>query len=152
MIEGVVVRELKRHTDDRGWLVELFRSDELDKAPRPAMSYASFTYPGVVRGPHEHRVQTDWFCFLGPSTFSLYLWDNRQRSVTYGERVVIDCPADRAVSVVVPPGVVHAYKNIGTEPGLVFNSPDRLFCGPGRAEEVDEIRHEDDPECAFKID
>lgn len=55
-------------------------------------------------------------------------------------------------SVVIPPGVVHAYKNIGSVDGVVMNFPDRLYAGPGRTEPVDEIRHEDDPESPFKID
>ena len=31
-IDGVLVRHLKNYTDHRGWLVELFRHDELDNA------------------------------------------------------------------------------------------------------------------------
>jgi dTDP-4-dehydrorhamnose 3,5-epimerase len=54
--------------------------------------------------------------------------------------------------VVVPPGVVHAYSNVGTGPGWVFNCPDRLYKGTGRKEPVDEIRHELDPQSPFKLD
>ena len=84
-INDVVFQELKRHEDKRGWLVELFRHDEIDKVNYPVMSYVSMTHPGVARGPHEHENQTDIFCFLGPSTFRLYLWDNRKGSATYGQ-------------------------------------------------------------------
>ena len=35
-IKGVVVRKLKRFFDDRGWLTELFRKDELDAEFLPA--------------------------------------------------------------------------------------------------------------------
>ncbi len=52
--EGVHLRELDRHRDGRGWLIELFRHDELDEAHWPAMAYVSGTLPGVVRGPREH--------------------------------------------------------------------------------------------------
>ena len=71
VIQGVQVRPLKKHRDDRGWLMELFRADEIDSDMMPAMSYVSETLPGVTRGPHEHVKQTDYFCFLGPSTFRL---------------------------------------------------------------------------------
>jgi len=54
--------------------------------------------------------------------------------------------------VVVPPRVVHAYKNVSQVPGLVFNSPDRLYAGWGRNRPVDEIRHEDDRHSPFVID
>ena len=46
-------------------------------------------------------------------------------------------------AVIVPPGVVHAYKNIGSTPGWVFNAPNRLYAGPGKRSPVDEIRHEE---------
>ncbi len=65
-IEGVVLHVLKRFRDERGWLVELFRDDELGATNRPVMAYVSMTLPGVARGPHEHREQADRFGFLGP--------------------------------------------------------------------------------------
>jgi dTDP-4-dehydrorhamnose 3,5-epimerase len=45
--------------------------------------------------------------------------------------------------LVVPPGVVHAYRNIGDTDAFVLNFPDALYAGWGRKEPVDEIRHED---------
>ena len=55
-------------------------------------------------------------------------------------------------SVLVPPGVVHAYKNIGNILGMVTNYPNQLFMGNGKKEKVDEIRHESDPKTDFKIE
>jgi dTDP-4-dehydrorhamnose 3,5-epimerase len=54
--------------------------------------------------------------------------------------------------LIIPPGVVHAYRNVGSEPGLVFNCPNRLYRGPGKKEPVDEIRHEDRPDNLFRLD
>ena len=82
-IKDVVVRDLRKFTDQRGWLTELFRSDELTGEFLPAMSYISSTKPGVARGPHEHVDQADLFCFLGPSNFKLRMWDNRPSSPTF---------------------------------------------------------------------
>ncbi len=151
-IEGVVVRELPMHTDDRGWLAELFRLDELTEDLVPRMAYVSSTLPALGRGPHEHRRQTDVFCFIGTSGFKIYLWDDRDGSETCGEKAVIHAPEARVTLVVVPPGVVHAYKNVGEKPGLVFNAPNRLYRGEGRNEEVDEIRHEDEPGSKYQLD
>jgi len=142
-IHDVVVRPLAKFLDERGWLSELFRLDELDGMMKPAMAYLSMTRPGVARGPHEHAEQTDYFCFLGPSNFKIYLWDRRPGSPSYGVRQVFYAGLDAPAMVVVPPGVVHAYKNVGIENGLVFNAPDRLYAGEGKMSPVDEIRHED---------
>lgn len=151
-IQGIMIRVLQRYTDHRGWLVEIFRSDEVDSVYAPAMSYISMTNPGVARGPHEHRDQSDWFCFLGPSTFKLYLWDARKESPTHGVRQVFQAGEDDPMSVIIPPGVVHAYKNVGSVPGMVVNLPNRLFKGSGRTEPVDEIRHENDPNTIYVLD
>ena len=59
---------------------------------------------------------------------------------------------DNPAAVIIPPGVVHAYKNIGGQAGIVFNAPNRLFAGKNKAEPVDEIRHEDQPDSPFQLD
>jgi dTDP-4-dehydrorhamnose 3,5-epimerase len=151
-IEGVVIRDLSRHSDSRGWLTELFRSDETPKEQQPVMGYVSSTEPGIVRGPHEHREQTDHFCFVGPSIFRIYLWDNRKISPTFGNRIVLEAGAEQPRAMTIPPGVVHAYKNIGVTPGWIFNLSNRLYAGEGRKEKVDEIRHENDPNTIFKLE
>jgi dTDP-4-dehydrorhamnose 3,5-epimerase len=58
---------------------------------------------------------------------------------------------DAPVAVIVPKGVVHAYRNVGSVAGIVINCPNRLYLGEGRREPVDEIRHEDDPDTIFRI-
>ncbi len=151
-IEGVLVKNLVKHVDERGWLSELFRHDEMERGIYPVMAYVSLTFPGIRRGPHEHLKQWDYFCFLGPSNFKVVLWDNRRDSKTYGNKMVIFAGEDAPRAIAVPPGVVHGYKNIGDKPGLVFNAPNRLYRGWGRVEPVDEVRHEEDPENPFLKD
>lgn len=151
-IHDVVVRPLTKFLDERGWLAELFRGDETDAATMPAMAYLSMTVPGVARGPHEHADQTDWFCFIGPSNFKVYLWDVRPGSATFGVKQTIYAGIDAPLAVIVPPGVVHAYKNIGGENGIVINAPNRLYAGEGKKSPVDEIRHEDVEGSPFILD
>ena len=79
-IDGVIWRPLKKYHDARGWLCELFRDDDLPAEFNPVMAYISVTQPGVSRGPHEHVDQADVFCFIGPGSFKMYLWDNRPKS------------------------------------------------------------------------
>ncbi|MBI4488559.1 MAG: dTDP-4-dehydrorhamnose 3,5-epimerase family protein [Deltaproteobacteria bacterium] len=151
-IQGIQVRPLKKHRDVRGWLTEIFRADELDPHLIPVMSYVSETLPGATRGPHEHVDQIDYFCFLGPSTFRVVLWDNRPGSPSYGIRQELLLGEENPCVVIVPEGVVHAYRNIGDKPGWVISCPNRLYAGEGRRVPVDEIRHEADPNTPFLID
>ena len=155
-IPGVRLELLVPAGDARGWLTELFRADVLEAvgmAPaQPVMAYLSMTRPGVARGPHEHRDQTDFFAFVGPSDFEVTLWDNRPSSPTFGRRETFVLGSSRQATLIVPPGVVHAYRNISKVEGWVLNFPNRLYRGPGRNEPVDEIRHENDAESWFKLE
>jgi dTDP-4-dehydrorhamnose 3,5-epimerase len=151
-IKDVVVRDLRKFNDRRGWLTELFRSDQLDAEFFPAMAYISSTSPKVARGPHEHVDQADLFCFIGPSNFKLRMWDNRPDSPTFRNVMTLIVGADDPKAVVVPKGVVHAYQNVGDVEGIVINCPNRLYMGQERREPVDEIRHEDDPNTPFRMD
>ncbi len=150
-IKGVLVRKLIRAVDSRGWLTEIFRNDELESEFFPTMAYISSTNPGVTRGPHEHREQADLFGFIGPSNFKLRMWDNREDSETFGCVMTVVVGQDNPAAVLVPAGVVHAYKNIGDREGIVINCPNKLYRGAGRRAEVDEIRHENDSETVFRM-
>jgi len=151
-IHDVIVKPLTKFLDERGWLSEMFRTDELPEGISPAMAYISMTVPGVARGPHEHLEQTDYFCFIGPANFKVYLWDARKNSPTFGVKQLLYCGIDSPMAVIVPPGVVHAYKNISSENGIVFNAPDRLYAGEGKKNPVDELRHEDAVDSPFLLD
>ena len=151
-IHDVIVRNLSKFIDERGWLVELFREDEIPAEFMPVMSYISVTLPGIARGPHEHVGQADCFGFIGPSNFKVYLWDNRQNSPTYKIRQIVYAGQDAPRVVVIPPGVVHAYRNVGGKDGMVVNLPNRLYAGKGKKDPVDEIRHEEDVNSMFKLD
>lgn len=150
-IEGVIIKGLVKFDDSRGWLMELFRHDEIPEEYYPVMNYVSMTKPGVTRGPHEHEDQADCFAFTGPSTFRLYLWDERKKSPSYGIAETFDLGVDHPAMVIVPAGVVHAYKNIGEVDGLVSNAPNRLYAGWNKKEKVDEIRHEDNKDSKFVL-
>jgi dTDP-4-dehydrorhamnose 3,5-epimerase len=151
-INDVLVRPISKFVDERGWLAELFRHDELAEEFYPTMSYISVTEPGVQRGPHEHVDQADLFCFIGGGNFELRMWDNRAESSTFRYVMTLFVGADNPTIVIVPKGVVHAYKNVSkTEKGVVINCPNRLFMGSGKKEPIDEIRHEDDPETIFRF-
>ncbi|QYO66717.1 dTDP-4-dehydrorhamnose 3,5-epimerase family protein [Leptolyngbya sp. 7M] len=151
-IHDVVVYELKKFHDERGWLAELFRHDEIPEEFYPAMAYISFTKPGIARGPHEHVDQADLFCFIGPSTFNMRMWDNRTDSPTFRRMMSFNAGESLPLAVIVPKGVVHGYRNIGETDGMVINCPNRLYMGHGKSEPIDEIRHEDDPNTPFLME
>ena len=57
MIEGVIVKEMKRIPDDRGKILHIMKSSdsEYDKFGEV---YCSTVYPGIVKGWHLHTEMT----------------------------------------------------------------------------------------------
>jgi dTDP-4-dehydrorhamnose 3,5-epimerase len=149
MIKDVIIKKLDKYEDERGWLSEIWRSDEINF--RPEMSYVSLTNPGMIRGPHEHKFQTDIFAFLGPGNFEFFLWDNREDSPTFQENMKMEVGENNPSLIIVPPGIVHGYRCIGDKPAWCINLPDKLYKGENKKEEIDEIRWEQDPNSPFKI-
>jgi len=147
----VIVRDLRMHSDHRGWVMELYRQDEMAESDFPVMAYLSETLCGVTRGPHEHLYQTDYFAFFGPGEFTLHMWDIRAESPSWGNYSRMTFGPEKKQTVLVPPGVVHAYENTGDIPAWVLNAPNRLYAGPGKSEEVDEIRHEDRADSPYRM-
>jgi dTDP-4-dehydrorhamnose 3,5-epimerase len=82
----------------------------------------------------------------------VYLWDARKDSPTYGKKEVRDVGENSAYALIVPPGVVHAYRNVGDKDGLVFNAANRLYAGWLKQDPVDEIRHEADASSPYQLD
>lgn len=150
-IDGCEIRILEVFEDERGWLAEFFRHDELPNSIHPAMGYLSLTHAGVTRGPHEHEEQTDLFLFFS-GTFRLYAWDARAGSPTYGHRRCEELGEVRRAAVLIPPGVVHAYRNVGSGDAYIINCPNRLYAGEGKHGPIDEIRHEDRKDSPFVLD
>ena len=150
MINGVVRKDLKVYEDERGRLFELFRIGDPELI-QPAMAYMSFTNPGVVRGPHEHKEQTDMFIFPGIGSFWVYLWDRREDTFSKRELEVLAFRDREPALLIVPPGVVHGYRADKITGGWALNFPDKPYKGEDGKQEVDEIRHEDDPNSPYKI-
>jgi hypothetical protein len=72
MIEGVKVEDLRVLPDDRGYLMEMFRSDSPD-FEKFGQVYMTVVYPGVVKAWHYHKKQIDKFvCVAGMAKVALY--------------------------------------------------------------------------------
>jgi len=93
LIDGVRIKELRLIPDERGYLMEMLRADDgiFDKF---GQVYLSVGYPGVVKGWHYHKVQTDYFTIV-KGMMKVVLYDGR----------------------------LHGMKAIGNEPGYLVNCP-----------------------------
>lgn len=127
MIEGVETRELQVNADERGHLVELYRSDWPEFDPEPAMTYYSMSYPGVVRAWHRHeREQVDYFaCPSGRIRVGVY--DDREGSPTREEANTFVVGEHAQELVRIPGDCWHGFEVIGDEQALLVNFPTNRY-------------------------
>ena len=134
MIEGVVLRELKPFADERGWLMELMRSD-WDVFEKFGQVYLTTVYPGVVKAWHYHKKQTDhMICIKGMLKLALY--DSRKSSKTYKQLAEVFFGDRKPLLVKIPPLVYHGFKAVGRETAYAVNVPTELY----NYKEPDEFR------------
>ena len=125
MIDGVVVKPLKPIADERGFLMEILRSDD-PFFERFGQSYLTVVYPGAVKGWHYHKMQVDHFCAV-KGMAKVVLYDSREGSPTHGEVNEYFMGEKNPILLVIPCGVLHGMKGIGTEPALLVNTPTEVY-------------------------
>ncbi|MGA9603081.1 MAG: dTDP-4-dehydrorhamnose 3,5-epimerase [Methyloceanibacter sp.] len=121
-VEGVSIRDLTTHTDDRGTVIELY-DPRWEWHPDPLVFAYCFTLrPGYAKGWNLHQLHEDRYCLL-QGEMELVLYDVRPGSSTCGlvSRVVLSEHHRRLVNV--PKFVWHADVNIGQRDCVVVNFP-----------------------------
>jgi dTDP-4-dehydrorhamnose 3,5-epimerase len=120
-IEGVLVKQLVRHCDERGYLLEVLRDDDR-LLERFGQTTYTMTYPGVIKAFHWHNRQHDlWYVAQGEARVVLY--DLREGSPTYRHTQVIYAGEHKPLLIVIPPGVAHGYQVLGDKPlGLFYHT------------------------------
>jgi dTDP-4-dehydrorhamnose 3,5-epimerase len=134
MIHGVVTKPLKVIPDERGLLMEMLRCDD-PFFQKFGQVYLSVVYPGIVKGWHYHRLQTDHFVIVRGMA-KVVLYDRREESPTHGRTNEFFLGTHNPTLVTIPPLVLHGMKGIGTEPAYLINIPTE----PYNYAEPDEFR------------
>ena len=101
------IKKLEIHADKRGWLVNLFSANELEK-PVKQMHLASIKL-GHIRGNHYHSKRMEWFFVIaGKAKFCL-------KDVKDKRKICFELSEKHPKVITIFPGVAHAVKNIGKE-------------------------------------
>jgi len=129
LIEGVRIQPLPVWADDRGYFFEIARLGQNLVAEFPAQSTqisAAVGYPGIIKAFHYHLHQYDlWTVAAG--MLQVALVDLRPDSRTFGQRNTMYIGTLRPWQILIPPGVGHGYKVIGTEPATLVYCTDRFY-------------------------
>lgn len=118
MIDGVVIKRLVRHDDERGFFMEILRDDD-DMLRRFGQTSYTVSQPGVIKAFHWHRRQDDlWFIAAGTALVGLY--DLRDDSPTRGETQSLTAGEEEPLLLLIPAGVAHGYKVLGDKQVALF--------------------------------
>jgi UDP-2-acetamido-2,6-beta-L-arabino-hexul-4-ose reductase len=107
-IEKVIVVDLDKKEDERGYFSELIQAKYVPVQNAFGLVYISQAKnPGVTKGNHFHLRKTEWFCVI-KGTAELYL-----KKTNGSEIMKVVMGEDNLKMVKVPPGIIHAFRNIG---------------------------------------
>ena len=121
MINGVMVKKLRVISDERGRLMEILRAD--DAMFRGfGQVYMTTAYPGVVKGWHYHKRQSDNMAVVC-GMMKIVLYDGRDGFPTFGEINEFFAGVHNPILVHIPPLVFHGFKCVSPEEAIVVNTP-----------------------------
>lgn len=132
LIHGVRIVPLQIHADDRGFFAELARlglgvaEAMVPGAGRRLQLSATLTYPGTIKAIHYHFEQTDLWAPLS-GMLQVFLYDLRRASATFGAINTLYLGQYRPWTLLIPPGVAHGYKVIGSQPAILVYLTDRYY-------------------------
>jgi len=105
-IDGLVVKKLEVHADDRGYLYEIAHSYDL---PKFGQVYAiGDPARGAIRAFHKHDQLWDLFTIVSGSAKFVFV-DDRADSKTKGNMYMMTAGANAPKLIIVPPGVYHGW-------------------------------------------
>ena len=119
MIDGVLIKPLKKICDERGMVMHMLRCDD-PGFDRFGEIYFSVVYPGVIKGWHLHKEMTLNYAVVS-GMIKLVLYDDRAGSPTSGELQEVVIGEDNYMLVRVPPLVWNGFKGIGLKLAVVAN-------------------------------
>ena len=129
LIAGVRCSPVAIWPDDRGYFLEVQRIGKGLAGDFPKESTqisAALNYPGIIKAFHFHLHQTDcWTPAVG--LLQVVLADLRPESATFGSRNTIYVGMLRPWQILIPPGIAHGYKVIGTAPSVLIYATDRFY-------------------------
>jgi dTDP-4-dehydrorhamnose 3,5-epimerase len=119
MIEGVEIKDLVTHQDERGFFREIIRATDHCFAEGFGQLSHSLMFTGVAKAWHLHNSQVDWW-YVPVGDIRVALYDTRSHSATYREIMELLLGEHQQSRVLrIPPGVAHGCK--------CLNGPSHLF-------------------------
>ena len=109
--------------DERGWFLKVIEGSEKGLPPYTGEVYLTMALPGQTRGSHYHKIAQEWFTVVQGSAIALL------RDMETGEDLELNFSASEPVTLYVPPGIAHTFRNLSRppEPMILVAYSDRPY-------------------------
>jgi len=124
MLNGIIIKPIKRLPDERGFFTEIMRKDWKDLFGNDSIAQAnlSLTFPGIIRAWHKHvKGQTDYFIAL-KGTIKICAFDEKNEEL---DEIISSGQNLQAVRI--PDHYWHGFKALGNEPAMLLYFTTNLY-------------------------
>jgi dTDP-4-dehydrorhamnose 3,5-epimerase len=120
VIEGVELKQLVSHPDERGFFREIARNtDEIAREGWAQVSH-SLMHHGVAKAWHLHPTQIDWW-YVPAGDLKVALFDARESSPTHKQLMELFLGEHYEAQLLkIPAGVAHGCRVIGGTTHLIY--------------------------------
>lgn len=120
MIDGVIIKNLITHSDERGFFREIFRfTEDFPNVTVGQLSH-SLVNEGVIKAWHGHLIQSQWN-YVVSGRIKVVLYDDRKNSKTFKESMeFLVGENESAKAYFFPCGVLHGYMCLNGPMNIVY--------------------------------
>lgn len=119
-MKNIEIKELIVHKDNRGWLAEIFRPEDVNETIKGQITVTT-AHPGIAKGNHYHKRKWEWYCVI-KGKMKLVLKD-----METGNKEEIILSEDKLEILKIGPNIAHGFKNIGEDMLFVLMYIDSPF-------------------------
>lgn len=113
------IKELEIHADNRGWLVELLKANQLEQSVKQV--HVASIKPGCVRGNHYHSKRIEWF-FIVAGEAELSLQDTKTK-----KKISFILSSKHPKVITIFPYIAHAVKNVGKKMVYLVSAQNDIY-------------------------
>lgn len=119
-MEGIETKQLKKHIDNRGWLAEIFRPEDVNKTMKGQVTITT-AHPGIIKANHYHKKMNEWYCVI-QGKMHLVLKDMKT-----GETQEVTLSEEDLKLIKIMPWTAHGFRNVSDGMLIVLMYIDRPF-------------------------
>ena len=125
-IAGVEFRPVRPVPHEDGFVTEVARASWPILGAPLVQVHVTTTFANRIRAWGLHRLSTDRL-FVVSGLVKIVVFDGRTPSPTFGRINEFTLSEMNPGLVIIPPGLYHGWKNIGTAVATIINMPDRQY-------------------------